>query len=351
MKNIFLALLVSVLGVGASPSAADLTLWYQQPAANNQPMNEALPIGNGRMGALIFGAPERERISLNEDSLWTGADNPSGEDGSMGSYQVLGNVFINLPAHTNSANYRRDLDLADAIAHVSYSADGVNFQREYFSSHLAEVTVAQFTADKKGAYPGSIELRDGHGAKVVLNGSRFTVSGALNNGRKYEWQVLVLNRGGTVTADTNSAQLVFKDCNSLTLLVAAGTDYLMDYAKNYHGDDPHARVTAQMDSAAKKSFTRLEAAHIKDYHALFNRVSADFGKSTAAQTALPTDKRKLEAFKTVDHGLEALLFQYGRYLLISCSRRAVYPRICKDCGTTTIRRRGTAIITQTSTWR
>jgi alpha-L-fucosidase 2 len=324
MKNTFLALLVFVLGVGTSLSAADLMLWYQQPAADNQPMNEALPIGNARMGALIFGAPARERLSLNEDSLWVGTDNPSGDDGSMGAYQVLGNLFVNLPGHTNSTSYRRDLDLADAVAHVSYSANGVNFQREYFSSHPAEVTVAHFTADKKGAYTGSIELRDGHDAKVVLDGNRFTVSGALNNGLKYEWQVLVLNHGGTVTADTNSAHLAFKDCDSLTLLVAAGTDYAMDFAKNYHGDDPHARVTAQLD-AAKQSFVKLEAAHIKDYQSLFNRVSTDFGQSTAAQTALPTDRRKLEAFKTVDPGLEALLFQYGRYLLISCSRPGGLP--------------------------
>ena len=324
MKNKFINL-AAALGFCASLSAADLALWYQQPASNNQPMNETLPIGNSRIGALIFGAPERERISLNDDSLWTGTDNPSGEDGTMGSYQVLGNVFVILPTHTNSTNYRRDLDLADAIAHVSYAANGVYYQREYFASHPAEVTVAQFTADKKGAYTGSIELRDGHSAKVVLNGNRFTVTGALNNGRKYEWQVLVQNHGGTVTTDTNSAQLVFKDCDSLTLLVAAGTDYVMDYAKNYHGDDPHARVAKQLDAAAKQSFDKLEAAHIKDYQALFNRVSADFGQSTAAQTALPTGKRKLEAFKTVDPGLEALLFQYGRYLLISCSRPGGLP--------------------------
>jgi alpha-L-fucosidase 2 len=325
MKNKIFAVYVALSSFCTGLSAADLTLWYQQPAADKQPMNEALPIGNGRIGALIFGSPARERLSLNEDSLWTGTDNPSGEDGSMGSYQVLGNLFFNLPAHTNSTNYRRDLDLADAVAHVSYSAGGVNFQREYFSSHPAEVTAAQFTADKKGAYTGSIELHDGHDAKVVLNGNRFTVSGALNNGLKYEWQVLVVNHGGTVATDTNSARLEFKDCDSLTLLITAGTDYVMDFVKNYHGDDPHDRVTKQLDAASKQNFAKLEAAHIKDYHALFNRVSADFGQSSAAQTVLPTDQRKLEAFKTVDSGLEALLFQYGRYLMISCSRPGGLP--------------------------
>ncbi len=325
MKNILLALFIAVLGAGTSLSAADLTLWYQQPAANNQPMNEALPIGNGRMGGLVFGSPERERIVVNEDSLWTGDENPSGNYDTMGGYQTLGNVFVNLPGQTNGSNCRRDLDLADALSHVRCTANGVNYRREFFCSHPAQVLVARFTADKKGAYTGGIELVDSHGAKIVANGNRITASGVLNNGRKFEWQALVLNQGGSVAVDTNSARIEFKNCDSLTLLIAAGTDYVMDYAKHYHGADSHARVTAQIDAAAKQSFAKLESSHIRDYQALFNRVSADFGQSTAAQTALPTDKRKLEAFKTVDPGLESLLFQYGRYLLISCSRPGGLP--------------------------
>ena len=144
---------------------------------------------------------------------------------------------------------------------------------------------------------------------------------------KFEWQLLVLNKGGSVSlvTDTNAARLEFKNCDSLTLLIAAGTDYIFDYAKNYHGEDPHILVTAQIDAAAKKSFPELIAEHIKDYQAMFNRVNADFGQSTSAQTVLPTDQRKLEAFKSVDPGLEALLFQYGRYLLISCSRPGGLP--------------------------
>jgi alpha-L-fucosidase 2 len=327
MKNKIAAIVLAALACAANLSAADLTLWYQQPAANNQPMNEALPIGNGRMGALVFGQPERERISMNEDSLWTGGENPSGNDNTMGAYQVLGNLFVNLPGHTNAVDYRRDLDLSGALSHVSYRANGVKFLREFFCSHPAEILAAQFTADKKVAYTGSIELVDWHNAKIVAAGNRLTASGTLNNGMKFEWQLLVLNQGGSVSlvTDTNAARLEFKNCDRLTLLIAAGTDYVFDYAKNYHGEDPHAQVTAQMDAAAKKSFPELIAEHIKDYQAMFNRVSADFGKSTAAQTPLPTDQRKLEAFKSVDPGLEALLFQYGRYLLISCSRPGGLP--------------------------
>ena len=327
MKNKIITIAVAALAGAANLSAADLTLWYKQPAADKKPMNEALPIGNGRMGALIFGAPERERISVNESSLWTGGENPTGNYDSMGAYQVLGNVFVNLPGHIASTNFRRELNLENATAGVSYQSAGLKFQREFLCSHPAEVLVARFSADKKTAYTGSIELADTHGAKIVADGNRITASGTLDNGMKFEWQLLVQNQGGSVStvADTNSTRIEFKDCDSLKLLIAAGTDYIFDYAKHYHGADPHARVTAQIDAATKKSFADLKAEHIKDYQSLFNRVSADFGKSSDAQTSLPTDKRKLEAFTSVDPGLEALLFQYGRYLLISCSRPGGLP--------------------------
>ena len=327
MKSSRLAFVFTLLVSTATLPAADLTLWYQQPAATNKPMNEALPIGNGRMGALIFGSPVRERISVNEISLWTGDENPTGDDHTMGAYQVLGNVIVNLPGESRATDYRRDLELGDALAHVSYGRNGVKFQREYFSSHPAEATIARFTADKPAAYTGSIELADSHGAKIVANGNRITAAGTLANGMKFEWQVLVVNQGGSAAAvsDTNSTRLEFKDCDSFTLLIAAGTDYVFDYANHYHGEDPHARVTKQIEAAANKTYEDLKSVHLADFQALFNRVSADFGKSSAAQTRLPTDQRKLEAFKTVDPGLEALLFQYGRYLLISCSRPGGLP--------------------------
>jgi alpha-L-fucosidase 2 len=330
MRNKFFALVILVLAVCNSLSAAGLALWYQQPAADSKPMDEALPIGNGRLGALVFGQPARERISVNEDSLWTGGENPSGDYGTMGAYQVLGNIYVNLPSQTNALAYRRDLDLSDAISHVSYSSDGVNFHREFFASHPAQVLVAQFTADKKAAYTGSIEFADAHHAQIVADGNRLTATGTLANGMKFEWQLLVKNKGGSVklTAETDGqtgAQIEFSGCDSLTLLIAAGTDYAFDYAAHYHGVDPHARVTAQMDAASKIIYARLKGAHITDYLSLFNRVSADFGKSTLAQTALPTDQRKLLAFTAVDPQLETLLFQYGRYLLISCSRPGGLP--------------------------
>jgi alpha-L-fucosidase 2 len=336
MKTGILGALLA-LGVMASatadaqnaPPAQALTLWYQQPAADDKPMNEALPIGNGRLGALVFGSPQRERLSLNEDSLWTGNDNPDGDyqTKGMGAYQVLGNVFVDLPAHTDAADYRRELHIGDALARVSYTANSVKFRREVFCSQPAQVMAARFTADKPAAYTGSIELADAHSAKITADGNRLTASGTLENGLKFEWQLLVLNQGGSVavTTDTNATRLVFKDCDSLTLLAVAGTDYAFDHAKGYRGEDPHARLTAQLAAASKQEYAELKAAHIKDYQSLFNRVSVDFGASSAAQLALPTDRRKVAAVATVDPGLEALLFQFGRYLLISCSRPGSLP--------------------------
>ncbi len=331
MKFKLVISLFAVLAYVAQLSAADLTLWYQQPASDKKPMDEALPIGNGRMGGLIFGAPERERIIVNEDSLWTGGENPSGNYDTMGAYQVLGNVFVKFEGTTNVTDYRRDLDLATALAHVSYIANGTQFEREFLCSHPAGVLAARFTANKKAACTGSIELQDTHDAKISADGQGLVASGTLSNGMKFEWQLRVLNQGGSVkltpgiAGQADAAQIKFAGCNSLTLLIVAGTDYAFDYASHFHGTDPHAVLTKRMDAAAKKSFAVLKRDHIKDYQAMFNRMAVDFSKSTTAQTKLPTDQRKLKAFKTVDPGLEALLFQYGRYLLIACSRPGGLP--------------------------
>jgi alpha-L-fucosidase 2 len=123
----------------------------------------------------------------------------------------------------------------------------------------------------------------------------------------------------------NGTKLEFKNCDSLTLLIAAGTDYVMDYAKYYHGENPHARIAKLIEKASKESYDSLKAAHKKDFHSLFNRVELNLGKSSAKQTVLPTDQRKIKAAEIFDPQLEELLFQYGRYLLISCSRPGGLP--------------------------
>ncbi len=303
------------------PPPPGLALWYNQPAAPG--MNEALPIGGGRMGGLIYGGPAQDRIALNEDSLWTGGDNPSGVYEQMGGYQLLGDLHLSLPGHGNFVRYQRDLDIGNSLAHVSYQSGGVTFRREYFASHPDEVLVERLTANKPGSYTGSLDLVDAHGAPSVASGSNIVVSGKLSSGMAYETQVRLIADGGTVTAD--GGRLTFHQCNSLTVLVATGTSYVMDYSRRYSGDDPHARVTRQIAAASAKRYAALKAAHLRDFHALFNRVRLSLGDSPPARLALPTDARKLLATDGSDPKLEALMFQYGRYLLISCSRPGSLP--------------------------
>ena len=300
---------------------SELTLWYDQPATN--PMNESLPIGNGRIGGLISGGVQGDRIVLNEDSLWTGGLNPSGDYGTMGSYQMLADLLIHLPGDSSVTGYRRDLDIGEALAHVNYKRNGLSFSREYFCSHPDGVLVIHLTADQPGRYSGSIDLKDSHGARTIADKNRLTDSGLLNNGLKYEAQLIVLNEGGSVQNDGST--ITFTNCDSLTLMVAAGTDYAMNYASHYRGPDPHPAVEKRLDQSAAKKYEILRRAHEKDYHALFDRVAFNLGKSSPEQVALPTDKRKVAAAASVDPQLEALLYQYGRYLLISCSRPGGLP--------------------------
>lgn len=168
-----LCLSTSILRAGdVSSPESNLTLWYAKPA--NNPINEGLPIGNARIGGLILGGIASERIVLNEDSLWTGNENPSGgyDNVNFGNYLTLGDIRINLPGHDqNASNYRRDLDIGQALAHVSYDVNGVHYQREYFCSHPAGVIVVRLTADKPGSYSGTIELNDAQQSVTQAEGT------------------------------------------------------------------------------------------------------------------------------------------------------------------------------------
>ena len=320
-KNIIIIL--TAFSMSMEAFAGKLVLWYEQPMAQGHFMDEAMPMGNGRIGGLIAGGVARENIVLNEDSLWSGDANTSGDYGTMGTYQMLGNLAINLPGHESFSNYRRDLDIADALAHVSYEANGIKFTREYFASQADGVLAFHFTANKPGSYTGSIQLKDSRDTVTAASLRRLRLRGTLVNGLKYEAQLVVLNEGGVVR--TNGSTLEFANCDSLTLLVAIGTDYVMKYEKHYHGDGPHARVTDLVERAAKKSYNALKAAHEKDFHTLFDRVQFNLGRSSDELNSMPTDQRKIKAAQKYDPELEALLFQYGRYLLISCSRPGGLP--------------------------
>ena len=248
------AIIASTAGAeDARTSSGRFVLWYDSPARNWE--TQALPIGNGRLGGMIFGGVEKEHIQLNEDSLWTGDDNPSGDYGSMGAYQTLGDLTIELAGHGEPQNYRRQLDIRDAIAGVSYSIDGVGFRREYFSSYPDQVMVIRLTADKPGRYTGTIRLADAHGAAITAAKNRITSSGELGNGLKYEAGVLVLSEGGSVTSEDGT--VAFTGADSVTILLGAGTDYLADYEKGWRREHPHQRLTEQLETAADKSHGAL----------------------------------------------------------------------------------------------
>ncbi len=309
---------------GPSASDANLILWYAAPARNWE--KEALPIGNGRLGGMVFGGIEEERIQFNVDSLWTGDENLPGnyKAPGMGSYQNFGNLYVALDAKSPATKYRRELNITRAVCRVVYEQDGTEFVSETFCSHPDQVLVSRMTASAKGKYSGHIRLAGEHSEKTSAQSNRLTFTGTLINGLEYEAQVLVAVEGGTVKTDGDT--LVFSRCDSLTVTLAAGTSYVMNYARKWKGEHPHALVTEQVDRAAKQSYAKLLTAHIEDHQSLYNRVAIDLGRTEDAQLALPIDQR-LEAIRKgkADPDLDELLFQYGRYLLIACSRPGSLP--------------------------
>jgi alpha-L-fucosidase 2 len=314
---VFVFLPLVVIAQNKPDQTASLSLWYNSPAktigkAPGTAMNETLAIGNGRIGALVFGETARERLVLNDVSLWTG------DEKTKGSYQTLANVYINLPGHEVAANYRRYLDLSIAISHLNYTLKGVAYQREYFASYPSQLIIVRLTANKPGAYNGNIQLNDMHNAATKGEQNQLTAAGALDNGLKYESCLKAINDGGTLKVEED--KLVFSGCNSITLLIASGTNYIFNYEQKYMSGSPEGRINEQMAQASSKSYAELKNIHLKDFQSIFNRVSLNLGKSTPEQIAKSTGERKTNAAKVTDLGLEALLFQYGRYLLISSSR-------------------------------
>jgi alpha-L-fucosidase 2 len=303
---------VCALAFGCAAAGQRLALWYQQPAEDWQ--SQALPIGNGRLGAMIFGDARREHLQLNEISLWTG------DEKDTGRYQNLGDLFLDL-THGAPRDYRRSLDIDSAIHTVDYSAGSTAWRREYFASAPQQVIVLRCTADRPSAYTGTLRLTDAHGAPVSAEGGRLSAAGKLENGLEYETQIQVVATGGRVTASEGALHM--ENADALTILIAAGTNYLPDRARAWRGELPHARITRQLAAAAAMSYAGLRAAHIADYQHLFRRVTLNLGSGAGD---LPTDQR-LARYRdgSPDPELEALFFQYGRYLLISSSRPGSLP--------------------------
>ena len=338
-----------------STPSEPLSLWYRQPATK---WEEALPVGNGRIGAMVFGHVSNERIQLNEDTLWGGGPydpvNPQAKaalpqvrqlvfDGkyseagklinskvisrpsSQMPYETAGELVLTFPDSAIVENYRRDLNLDTATTSVEYTDGGTQFMRQIFASPVDQVIVVRLTADKKGAVsfsarfntPQKVVFETESGNTLVMRGTNAAASG-IKGALQFQVRARVLADGGTVS--TTSDSLAVTNADSVTILIAAATSY-----KNYQdvSGNPEAIVKSQINSAAKKKFDKLLAAHIEEHQRLFRRVSLDVGSSDSMK--LPTDERIKNFGKGNDPQFAALYFQFGRYLLISSSRPGGQP--------------------------
>jgi alpha-L-fucosidase 2 len=342
-----------VFGQAPTPRR-DLLLWYRQPA---EEWTQALPIGNGRIGAMIFGGVARERLQLNEDTLFGGGPyDPSSPEAlaalprvralinegkyaeaqalageklmarplQMPSYQTIGSLMLSFGPSSYVDEYVRELDLDSAVATVRYRQGDVTFLRESFASAVDQVIVTRVTSNApvnlrasfETPMPGEVRM-DGSKLELVLAGTN-TSQNRLPAALRYEARASVFAEGGALSSDEDIA--VAMEARSVTIVIAMATSY-----RRYDdvGGDPTALTRARLDAVARKSYEELLEAHTREHRRLFRRVSLDLGTTPAADR--PTDIRIRTSQTSDDPQLAALYFQYGRYLLISSSRPGSQP--------------------------
>jgi alpha-L-fucosidase 2 len=342
-----------------------LKLWYKQPAAQ---WTEALPVGNGRLGAMVFGKTDEERIQFNEETYWSGGPYSQTVKGGykalpeiqrlifegdyikahrlfgrrlMGypveqqKYQSLGDLILKFEAAGEVEDYRRELDLDTAVASVSYVQGGVRFVREVFSSPVDQVIVVRLTADRPGKIGFTAELRgcrneahsnyatdyftmDGYGDDgLVIRGKSADYLGVEGKVR-YLARLKAVPAGGRMEVD--GPYLRISGADTVMLYIAAATNFV-----NYRdvSADPEARVDAVLEGIGNRSYEDIKSDHIREHRRLFRRAAVWL--PTGPTSHLPTDER-LAAFDGAnDPSLAALFFQFGRYLLISSSRQGTQP--------------------------
>jgi alpha-L-fucosidase 2 len=332
--------------------ADDLKLWYAQPASK---WVEALPIGNGRLGAMIFGGTADEHLQFNEETVWTGSPHEYQHEGAvkylpqirqllsegkqaeaealameqfMGvpvrqkAYQPFGDLRLHFAGHETATNYRRELDLDSAVARVRYQVDGVTFERTMFASRPDNAIFVRISADKPGKVSFSAKLDSPHKSATTkgVGGDQVALAGEVEvGGVRFQARLrAVLPGSGTVEIKDDS--LIIDRADSAMLILVGATNF-----KNYRDitADPNARCEATLEAVRSKDFASLLAAHVADYQPLIRRVSLDLGRTAAANR--PTDERLKSLPSQPDPQLAALYFQYGRYLLIASSRPGCQP--------------------------
>jgi len=341
----------------ATAKASPLRLWYRQPAKE---WVEALPIGSGKLGAMVFGGVASERLQLNEDTLWAGGPydpaNPEalaalpeirrlidvgdyakatdlanakfmGTPKRQMAYQTIGDLKLDFPGLPEAGgDYVRDLDIDGAIAATTFTAGGVQYRREVIGSHPDGVIAVRLSASRKGAISVDLSVASPlksnpvasvEGKVLILTGSNESREG-IPAALTVECRVEVRAKGGTVSGQGGA--LSVKNADEVVLLIAAATSYRR--FDDVSGD-PKALNKATLAKLAGKPWANLLADHQADHRALFRRVSVDFGRTRA--DLLPTDERIQQSPTTDDPSLAALYYQYGRYLLIASSRPGGQP--------------------------
>ena len=357
------ALIAAVVTLPSAVAAATAAsaLWYDRPA--RETITEALPVGNGRLGALVHGGTARERLALNEATLWTGgpynADSPEarvalpelrrlifagrfdeadelasakfmGRPLSQSAYQPLGDLLLDFPGHERATDYRRELDLDTATTRVTYTVDGVRFTREIFVSAVDQVIVVRLTADKPGSIdtvlslasqqPGIESWRQSvekwcRSDELGMRG-RNRDFGDIKGALRFEAAARLLPEGGRVLPGEECVNV--RAANALTLIFSAATNYRS--WQDLTGE-PKEFVAAALDRAVAKGYATLWRDHLADYQPKFRRLAIALGPQADAQAGQrPTDERIARFARGEDPSFAALYVQFGRYLLLSTSR-------------------------------
>jgi len=354
-----LSSIVNGSGVPRERNMHALCIWSKHPAKHW--MSDAYPIGNGRLGAMIYGRVRKDIIQFNEDSLWKGGPGAwknydggnkiggashikaiqtalrnhqkphgirryfTGNPRAYGAYQAFGSIDVrsDIPAGP-IRDYRRNLDLDNATANVRFVIKGVSYRRTYFCSYPDQVLVARYTANRLGAISMVIGIAAAHRfARCSAVGNHITLTGRLaNNKMGYQADLLLLTNGGSIRA--TGGEIHVRKANVVTLLLSAATSYLDTYP-TYTGNHYRAFNRNVLKKASEKSYALLLADHDRDYRRLFDRVKLALKEQNNLSSE--TTRQQLSAYGNgdADPVLEELIFQYGRYLLISSSRAGGLP--------------------------
>lgn len=340
-----------------------LVLWYDEPASE---WTEALPVGNGRLGAMIYGGIKEETIQFNEETLWTGQPHDYAHDSAYEvldelrkllwngkqneahrlaserfmsqpvgqfSYQPCGNISLVFPDHIDATDYVRKLDLESALSTINYKVNNVRYRREIFASEPDQAIVIHIESSKRGELNFIVGLNSPHSKHdVTVDGEEIVLTGRANNYPEelerggfypeskltFEAHLKVINKGGKLEEYERGIKII--NANSATLILVAATSYV-----NFQdiSAEPAERCRQHMINLNSKTYKQLIKRHTEDYKALFSRVYLDLGSSEISYR--PTDERLISFKHDEDPCLISLLYQYGRYLLISSSREGTQP--------------------------